>query len=105
MLTAIVKSQVIQKRIIVTDPDTKGTSLDPIAMGNLMRVEAQLLDTFEVLDKYDVKARAQKKNIDINNCFGKSCLLQLGSVCEANFVLNGTMEEYEKNITTTIYFN
>lgn len=46
--------------ISVLNIDTKGLGLDPIQMGNMVRIELEKLDTFQVMDRYDVSYVVEK---------------------------------------------
>ena len=65
--------------ITVLNIDTKGIQLDPIQTGNLTRIELEKLDTFDVTDRYDVTYLIEKNKLNITNCYGKACLLEIGN--------------------------
>lgn len=86
----------------VLNIETKGLTLDPQQMGNLVRMELEKLDTFSVVDKYDVIALAEKKQLVIAGCYGKSCLVQVGSAIGAQYMLTGSVEQYTQTIVVTL---
>ena len=48
-------------------------------MGNLVRMELDKLQKYEVVDRYDVAYLIEKNDLKIDNCFGKICLLEIGT--------------------------
>src|SRR5688572_13931568 len=79
-LTAATKRPIIT----VLNIDTKGVQLDPAQVGNLVRIELEKLDTFDVTDRYDVAYLVEKHKLNISNCFGKGCLLEVGKAIESD---------------------
>lgn len=87
--------------ITVLNIDTKGLSLDPQQMGNLVRIELEKLDTFDVTDRYDVAYLIDKNKLDITNCYGKLCLLEVGNTIKTDYMYTGSVELYGQTIITT----
>ena len=58
-----------KESIAIVSMDTKGLKLDNIALANLVRIELEKIDTFEVLDKYDVADAMSDNGIDAKSCF------------------------------------
>tara|TARA_R110002050_G_scaffold63720_2_gene139113 strand:+ start:1701 stop:2792 length:1092 start_codon:yes stop_codon:yes gene_type:complete len=84
--------------IAVVSIDTRGLSLDNLALGNLVRLELEKTQKYEVLDKYDVANRLKDRNIDPNEAFGKSQLVSAGKQIGADFMLSGSAEKYGNKI-------
>jgi len=82
--------------------DVKGLSIDPQQTGNLVRTELEKLDTFEVMDRYDVAYMIESKKLSISNCYGKLCLVEIGSVINSDKMLTGSIEQYPKSIIYTL---
>lgn len=87
--------------ITVLNIDTKGIQLDPQQMGNLVRIELEKLDTFDVTDRYDVAYLIEKNKLNIDNCYGKMCLLEIGNTIKSDYLLTGSVELYGQTIVTT----
>ena len=68
----------VKAKVVVLNFDSKIPGYDPQAMGNLVRIELEKLDTFDVMDRYDVAYLVDKNELKINNCYGKICLVELG---------------------------
>ena len=88
--------------IAVFNFDTQNIDITPEQMGNMARLEVEKLDTFEVLDRYDVAYLAKKQNLDLNGCYGKLCLIDIGEKIHSEKILAGSVERYGKTIIVTI---
>lgn len=95
------KAQTSRPTITVLNVDTKGLELDPTQMGNLVRIEMEKLDTFDVTDRYDVVYLVDKNKLNIANCYGKLCLLEVGNTIKTDYMFTGSVELYGPTIITT----
>jgi len=91
-----------QKSLTVFHIDSKGINLDPEQIGNLARIEIGKLGLFEVMDKYDVQYIVDKNKLDITNCYGKLCLVDVGKTIGVDKVLSGSVELYGETIIITL---
>lgn len=82
--------------------DINGLKSDALQMGNLVRTELEKLDTFEVMDRYDVALMVEKNKLSINNCFGKLCLIEIGETIHSDKMLSGSIEQFPKTIIYTL---
>jgi hypothetical protein len=87
--------------ITVLNVDSKGLQLDPQQMGNLTRIELEKMDSFDVTDRYDVVYLVEKNKLNIANCYGKMCLLEVGNVIQSDYMFTGSVELYGQTIITT----
>lgn len=93
---------VVKQKAVVLNFDAKNVGYDPTQMGNLVRLELEKLDTFDVMDRYDVTYLVQKNGLQINNCYGKICLVELGQKLGADKMLTGSIEVYGDAIIYTM---
>lgn len=91
-----------KQKVVVLNFDAKNVGYDPAQMGNLVRLELEKLDTFDVMDRYDVAYLVQKNNLQINNCYGKICLVELGKQLGADKMLTGSIEVFGDAIVYTM---
>lgn len=82
------------KSIAIISVDAQGISLDNLAMADLIRLELERTAKFEVLDKYDVEQIVKRNQIDPNESFGKSQLVDIGRQIESDFMLSGSVQKY-----------
>lgn len=94
-------AQTKKATITVLNIDTKGISLDPQQTGNLTRIELEKLDSFDVTDRYDVAYLIEKNKLNITNCYGKACLLEVASTIQSDYMFTGSVELYGSTIITT----
>ncbi len=72
----------------------------PIILGNMARLEVERQNRFEVLDRYEIMAVLQSKQAE--NCYGRSCLVEVGKAIHADKMLSGSLENYEKKYVLTL---
>lgn len=88
--------------LTVLSIDISGFRAEPAQMGNLVRTELEKLDTFEVMDRYDVAYMVDKNKLNINNCYGKLCLTEIGEIIKSDKMLSGSVELYPKSVIYTL---
>jgi hypothetical protein len=84
--------------IAIVSIDSKGIILDNSAMASLVRLELEKLNLFEVKDKYDVANSITENNIDLNNCFGKKKMVEIGKILSVDKMLTGSAEKFGEKI-------
>lgn len=92
----------VKPTLTVLSIDINALKSEPQQMGNLVRTELEKLDTFEVMDRYDVAYMVEKNKLSINNCFGKLCLTEIGETIHSDKMLSGSIEFYPKSIIYTL---
>lgn len=97
-----VNGQTTKKQsLAVVSIDSKNINVDPITMGNMVRIELEKLDSFNVVDKYDVQQFMEQNKMSMSNCFGKSCLVELGLQLKSDKMFSGSVELLGNNIIVT----
>lgn len=89
-------------KIAVLQLDSKGFTLDPVQMGNLARIELDKLGLYEVMDPYDVSYLLEKEQVNIQNCYGKLCVVEIGQKLKADKMLTGGVELLGESIVITL---
>ena len=92
----------ILKTIAVLNIDTKDMELDPVAMGNLVRLELEKTKVYRVMDKYEAAHIIKKEGLDISNCYGKTCLLEVAKSLEVDKLLTGNAERFGDKIIVNL---
>jgi len=85
----------------VLNIDTKGISETPEQMGSMVRIELEKLNMYQVMDAYDVGYVIERNKININNCYGKMCLVEVGKIIKSDKMFTGSVEHIGKNIVIT----
>ncbi|MCH2082193.1 MAG: hypothetical protein MK226_07355 [Saprospiraceae bacterium] len=95
-------AQDAKTKIAVSYLDVKGLTLDPSQAGNLARKELAKTEKFNVLDQYDMEFLLEKEKINLNDCFGRLCLVEAGKIMKVDKFLTGSLELYEEQIVVTL---
>lgn len=91
-----------KETVSILSLDTKGVSIEPVQAGNLVRLELEKLEQFEVMDRYDVSYLIEKNKLQVNNCYGKICLVEIGETIKSDKMLTGTIELIGNSIIYTL---
>lgn len=94
--------QTTKSKLTVLEVDVQGLPMSPTVAGNLVRLEIEKLNLFDVTDRYDVDYLIEKNKLKISNCFGKTCLVEVGKTIGADKMLSGTIEMYGDIIVVTM---
>lgn len=87
-----------KEQIAVLHIDTKGLTIDPELMGNLVRLELSKKDKYIVMDRYDMYDMLEEEKLEIKDCYGKTCVLKIGKFLNADYILMGSAERYGEKI-------
>jgi TolB-like protein len=82
--------------IAILSIDTKNFEYDDESMADLVRIEVEKLNILEVYDKYDMADFVKNNNIQI--CYGKKCLIQIGKQLNVDYMLTGNLEKLGNKI-------
>jgi TolB-like protein len=82
--------------------DVQGLEIKPEQMGNLVRLELEKLNKFEVIDRYDIKFISDQNKVNLSNCYGKICMMEIGAKLKAEKVISGSAELFGDQIVLTI---
>lgn len=99
--TLVLKKSGTKQSVTVLNVDTKGLNIEPAQMGNMVRLELEKLDSFEVMDRYDVSYVVEKNKLNINNCYGKICLVEIGSIINSDKMFTGSIELVGETVVAT----
>ena len=82
----------------VLNIDTKDMDVSPEVAGTLTRLELDKLNLFEVMDRYDMEYLIEKNSINIDRCYGKICLTEVGAQLKTDNMLTGSIEKLGEKI-------
>jgi len=86
------------KSVAVLNVDTKDMDVSPEVAGTLIRLELDKLNLFEVMDRYDMEYLIEKNSINIEKCYGKICLTEVGGLLGTDNMLTGSIEKLGEKI-------
>ncbi|MBA3663879.1 MAG: hypothetical protein H0W61_06685 [Bacteroidetes bacterium] len=90
-----------KQSLTVLNIDSKNVTADANTMGNMIRIELEKLDSFAVMDRYDVAYMIEKNKINVTNCYGQTCLTEIGAIIGSDKMFGGTVEQMGKSIMVT----
>lgn len=82
--------------------DSKGVIQDAEAVGYMVKLELEKADAYSMMDKYDVADLIKKNNIDVKNCFGKTCVVNAGKVLGVDKMVTGSVERFGEKIVISL---
>ncbi len=91
-----------KQSIAVSNIDTWGVDIDPIGMGNLVRIEIEKKKIYDVIDKYDMQYILDKEGMSLENCFGKTCIIEMGKLLEVDQALTGSVERFNDKLVISM---
>ncbi|MFL2585298.1 MAG: hypothetical protein ACJ0QO_01385 [Parvicellaceae bacterium] len=81
---------------------TQGAKISPEMAESILRIELTKTEKFNVFDKLDMMEILKVNEIDISNCFGQSCLLQVGNAAKVDKMVSASIEQLTKKIVITV---
>ncbi len=91
-----------RKTMAILSMDSEISNLSAQKAGDILRLEAEKLGIYEIMDKYDVKYLVEQNNINVDNCFGKICLVDAGKSLKVETMLTGNIEVYANGMNITL---
>lgn len=91
-----------KKTLAVLNIESSGVIPDGQSIGNMVRLELEKTNLYNVMDIYDINDILKRNNIDIKNCFGKSCVIAAGKLLEAEKMILGNVERMGEKIAITL---
>ncbi|NBB89412.1 MAG: hypothetical protein GVX96_06485 [Bacteroidetes bacterium] len=88
--------------LTVVNFDSQGVKYSPDQLGSLARMEMEKLDSFEVMDRYDVHYLVKKHDLDLNGCYGKICLNEISELIGTDKILSGSVELFGETIVFSL---
>ncbi len=91
-----------KESIAVSDIDTRGIDIDPIAMGNLVRIEIEKKKLFDVIDKYDMSDVLEDQGLSLDGCYGRTCIVEMGKALGVDQALTGSIERFSDKLVISM---
>ncbi len=84
----------VRQKIAVVGIDVKGIEIDKETLRNMVLLDLEKANIYEVLDKYDVADILSKNDFDGDGCYGKTCQVNVGKMLDADLMLTGSVEKF-----------
>ena len=88
--------------VAIISIDVNGLSLDKNTVTDMVRLEIEKIDTFELMDKYDIRDIMERLDIDVNTCYGKSRLIKVGQQLGVDKIITGSADRFGEKIIFTL---
>jgi len=88
--------------LTVVNFDSQGVEYTPDQLGSIARMEMEKLDQFEVMDRYDVNYLVKKHELELNGCYGKICLNEIGELIGTDKIMSGSVELFGETIVLSL---
>ena len=88
--------------VAVMSIDVSGIITDGESMGNLMRLELQKTGYFRVMSKYDMIDIAKEKQINLDECFGITCIIEAGKAFQVEKIVTGSVQRYGEKLVISV---
>jgi hypothetical protein len=98
VLVSIMIQAQAKTTIAIVNIDSRNLTLDNAAIANLVRLELEKTNMYEIKDKYDMTDIIDQNNIDINKSFGKNKQIQIGKTLQVDKMLTGSAEKFGEKI-------
>ncbi|MCH8319310.1 MAG: hypothetical protein IIA88_12615 [Bacteroidetes bacterium] len=104
MLLILLKNAYAQHKATlgILNIDTKGVLYDPAAMSSMVRLELNKTNVYTLIDKYDQADIIEKNEVNIANCYGKTCVVNVGELLHADKMVTGSVERLGEKIVITL---
>ena len=99
-LTFVSKAQ--RESIAILNLDVTLKDYDSYQMGSLVRLYVEKLDTFDIMDKYDMTQILKANGVDVATCFGALCLLESSKCLKVSKLLTGSVDIYDEMLVVTL---
>lgn len=90
------------EKFAVVEVDISGLGISPQTAGGLLLMELQKLNTYKVIDAYDMKYLMTNNELELTDCYSTYCLKKVGELLNVDKILTGTISRAGSNIDVTI---
>lgn len=94
----ICKVQAQNQKLAIMHFDVLGITYSPADISRMVYLEMDKTDTFELVDKYELELVIKKNELSLNECYAKSCIVEVGEKLNADLALTGSIERFGEKI-------
>jgi hypothetical protein len=88
--------------IAVTNPNVNLINSKPEVIAKMLRLELNKLNKFYVMDEFDMSDVVNSNEKFKTNCFGMSCLAELGKALKVNYIVGGSYDLLGQKIAISL---
>lgn len=89
--------------IAVANPNVTGLFVTPEIAAKLIRLELIKLETYTVLDEFDM-AGVYEKDTNYRSCLSRDCLISLGEELKVDYTVTGSFDQLGNKIVISLKF-
>ncbi len=90
--------------IAVANPSVTGLFATPEIAAKLIRLELVKIDKYMVYDEFDMLPAYEKKAAFAKNCLSKTCLEELGTELNVDYIVSGSFDQLGNKIVIMLKF-
>ncbi|CAG5079785.1 hypothetical protein [Parvicella tangerina] len=90
------------KTVAVLNIYSSVNDLKPEVAGSLLRIELEKTDLYKVYDKHDILEIGSQKGMQLTECYGKNCLLEVGRSIGVDYMFSGSIEQLGKKMVVSL---
>ena len=91
-----------KENIAILSISSKYITSDAATVRNILQLEVEKTNIFSVMDKYDIQDILGDSGKEFKNCYGKSCLVEVGKLLKVDVMLTGNIERFNEKIIITL---
>lgn len=88
--------------IAISKPHVEGLTVTPDLVSKMMRLEVIKTKKFNVYDEFDMTEVVSKNKSYQENCYGKTCLVNLGRDLGVQYILGGSVDAFYSKIAVSL---
>ncbi len=97
-LANIINAQAQKPKLAVLKIDNQIKSLASENITELARIQLTKFQKFEIVDRYEINSMLKSSEIDYENCFSLSCLVESGKRLNADLVVSGAIDKLGESL-------
>lgn len=90
------------KTVAVLNIYSSVPDLKPEVAGSLLRIELEKTDLYKVYDKHDILEIGARNGIQLTECYGINCLLEVGRNIGVDYMFSGSIEQLGKKMVVSL---
>jgi TolB-like protein len=91
-----------KENIAILSISSRNITSDAATVRNILQLELEKTNIFSVMDKYDIQDILSDSGREFKNCYGKTCLVEVGKILKADVMLTGNVERFGEKIVVTL---
>ncbi len=89
-------------KLAVIHLDAEGILQTPAQLASMVRTEMTKLNTYSVMDRYDMDHILKKNEVSLDDCYGTICASNVGSALKMDKIVTGSVERFGEKLIYNI---